>query len=374
MNVLIIGNGFDRAHKLPTTYIDFMNYLAFCKNIKASPDGFDLLKNSGYKLDSFTQLESGIRELVKQFIKEDRKDELLPEHISKLVSYDNKNCWYEYFNSIIEGLPENYKWVDFEARIGEVIQKIELGIMKGFSDSFENQDASLIMLMNFHKQQGPKTMDEYVECIRRDLDEFIKCLDEYSVIINKVSDYGKYRLKCIQDIEVDAVVSFNYTETFTKYYGCKGEVDIEYVHGKAGESFKEDISNLVVGCAETLEGDSRDKILDCGYFKKYLQRDIKATGRQYRKFYDGTNASENVLYIFGHSLDVNDGDIIKYMIDHSEKVVVFYYSTKDIIGKAQNLVRILTKDGYEDARWKLEYKYDNSLYNIDENEVKQTDE
>ena len=27
MNILIIGNGFDLAHKLPTSYKDFLNYI-----------------------------------------------------------------------------------------------------------------------------------------------------------------------------------------------------------------------------------------------------------------------------------------------------------------------------------------------------------
>ena len=31
MNILIIGNGFDLAHKLPTQYTSFLNFINFIK-------------------------------------------------------------------------------------------------------------------------------------------------------------------------------------------------------------------------------------------------------------------------------------------------------------------------------------------------------
>ena len=33
MDILIIGNGFDLAHKLPTTYIDFLHFFIILKQI-----------------------------------------------------------------------------------------------------------------------------------------------------------------------------------------------------------------------------------------------------------------------------------------------------------------------------------------------------
>ena len=32
MNILVIGNGFDLAHGLPTKYSDFLNFLIACKS------------------------------------------------------------------------------------------------------------------------------------------------------------------------------------------------------------------------------------------------------------------------------------------------------------------------------------------------------
>jgi hypothetical protein len=33
MKILVIGNGFDLAHGLPTRYDDFMNFLEYCHSV-----------------------------------------------------------------------------------------------------------------------------------------------------------------------------------------------------------------------------------------------------------------------------------------------------------------------------------------------------
>lgn len=35
MNILIIGNGFDLAHQLPTKYTDFLNFMKFINRIES---------------------------------------------------------------------------------------------------------------------------------------------------------------------------------------------------------------------------------------------------------------------------------------------------------------------------------------------------
>ena len=38
MNILVIGNGFDLAHGLPTTYGDFLKYVAAFNRVKDSSE------------------------------------------------------------------------------------------------------------------------------------------------------------------------------------------------------------------------------------------------------------------------------------------------------------------------------------------------
>lgn len=34
MKILVIGNGFDLEHCLPTTYMDFLNFISYVKKMK----------------------------------------------------------------------------------------------------------------------------------------------------------------------------------------------------------------------------------------------------------------------------------------------------------------------------------------------------
>ena len=46
MNILVIGNGFDLAHGLPTKYTDF---LEFCKRVMATYNDSLTMDNSSFK-------------------------------------------------------------------------------------------------------------------------------------------------------------------------------------------------------------------------------------------------------------------------------------------------------------------------------------
>ncbi len=82
MNILVIGNGFDLAHGLPTSYKDFLeftdNYMSYAKSIN---------------------------------------DNLLSE-LKTLVS---NNCWLEYFKRTYIG----NGWIDFEKEMSNVIMMID---------------------------------------------------------------------------------------------------------------------------------------------------------------------------------------------------------------------------------------------------------
>ena len=66
MNILIIGNGFDLAHKLPTQYTSFLNFIKFIKgfeNFGGSVNDF-LLGNDKYiAIDVFMKIHTEFEDL-----------------------------------------------------------------------------------------------------------------------------------------------------------------------------------------------------------------------------------------------------------------------------------------------------------------------
>lgn len=247
-------------------------------------------------------------------------------------------------------------WVDFESLIADVVKKLECQRDEKFYTAIDDEKRKDILykIVFFGTAENDyRIVRPLINELRSELDDFIKCLDEYIVLVEKLPI--KEKIEYIEDIDFDYVISFNYSNTYEKNYK-KPKHPVIYIHGKAGEEEKISTSNLVVGCEETLSREKQDVDIRCGYFKKYIQREIKNAGRGYRVCEELQDGQFSQLIILGHSLDVNDGDIIKYLIENHQYVTIYYYNIDDFIIKVQNLVKILTKEGYEKQKWKINYK------------------
>ena len=129
MNILVIGNGFDLAHGLPTKYGDF---LAFCKAING-------IKEKGF----LGNLDAINKELVYSY--HDLNSEIrwglsrkfggnLSEKSEELLALINDNVCINYFLQCDMYQKEN--WIDFESEISRVIQSVDNDMkQKGFDEN-----------------------------------------------------------------------------------------------------------------------------------------------------------------------------------------------------------------------------------------------
>ena len=94
---------------------------------------------------------------------------------------------------------------------------------------------------------------------------------------------------------------------------------------------------MILGVNEYWEGDDKNTHTNFNLYKKFVQRIIKETGIDYKRVLrymqsednkrktvlEGKNSDSpyiNHFYIFGHSLDVTDGDIFREIIPGMETV------------------------------------------------------
>ncbi|MGL5354261.1 MAG: AbiH family protein, partial [Clostridium sp.] len=116
MKILIIGNGFDLEHGLPTKYWDFMMFIKSFKKLSS------LTKNEVKGIPSFQKLNENIQEylLSDEVFNSENHSELVKE-LSELSS---NNIWINYF---IEKVDEYYEkgWIDFESEISLIIKCLE---------------------------------------------------------------------------------------------------------------------------------------------------------------------------------------------------------------------------------------------------------
>jgi hypothetical protein len=127
---------------------------------------------------------------------------------------------------------------------------------------------------------------------------------------------------------------------------------------------------MVLGIDEYLDPERMNKEISYIAFKKYYQRIYKGTGCEYRdwiyKMKEGaksieqklrkeypvqipfikfTNDARHKLYIFGHSLDITDQDILRELIlNDNVYTTIFYMNKNDLKRKIANLVKVIGQD------------------------------
>lgn len=385
-NLLIVGNGFDLAHGLKTTYKDFLNN---CKELMNS------MNKSSKKIEHYldrlidenivNELEpffndrlfcdvnfiynkkrlfnkEGIRTEIKKFIEKKYYNLYLPleilcdfyidKSIEKYYKHKEDNIFLidkfiKYFlseNVLLKYLLDSYEengelWIDIEKEISMLVKDIEQIKKEKIILLDKNYKLFNVLL----KQKNRSNEEEYnidIKGLEENLDIIIYLLEEYLSSL-KINDNDIQKIK--NDIKnsfadnITYLLSFNYTDTFRETYIPKkcilyNEDHVDFIHGQLGKH------NLVFGTNETLHDESKNKNLDCIYFKKYFQRIYKKTGCKYKKW---LNEGIDNVYIYGHSLDVTDKDVINEVIQKSKHVIIYYHSEEAYRQQITNLVKVL---------------------------------
>ena len=107
MNILLIGNGFDLAHGLPTTYRDFLGFV----------------DNVHFRAGKKASREENIKvsDVIEEYIESSFSDDSKSQMRNELIEMLENNKWFKHFISI------NIKngWIDFESEISRVIQALD---------------------------------------------------------------------------------------------------------------------------------------------------------------------------------------------------------------------------------------------------------
>lgn len=349
MNILLIGNGFDLAHNLPTKYSDFLNFLDFRKQ-------------------SF---------LSKPYIKSNKYNSI--DYICI-----NNNIWITYFDKNRNKIGEN--WIDFESEVSTVIKSLDVSVR--LKTKQNNPLDTFLNCGNFFERDfGPFVYSSFVfdpvslsHLLIKELDVMTRAFEEY--LENYVMTHRIEPLSFVKDIKINKLISFNYTNTYQRVYGRSKRIEYNYIHGKAFNvnSKPVDGSNVVLGIDEFLLEEQNEVLDSLIMFKKYYQRIQKDTDRHYRKWLDDiaeqheeyeckkknfkkikraiwfckkfdkirvrrTHKYYHNLYIIGHSLDITDRDILKTLIINDNVRTHIYYHNDDAHKRLiANLVKIIGQE------------------------------
>lgn len=390
MNLLIIGNGFDLAHGLPTRYTDFLKY---CR---------DYNDNEPVSLQDNLNIE--------------------------FAEFVNNNIWLKYFLSITVDLDDTKTWIDFEKEIARVIHDIDQADPQiEWMDYFNHPSEKILELKDVSEEivtfftlfcnqtdedekyvitiDRINDIETLVEYLYNQLHYFARAFEIYCLKVNDTepkkeiitselkkqieavvykkemyahkaryaSGYINRKNEVVENEKLkdqyiseqvslsnkinlidylsmskfDYVLSFNYTNTYERLYGTKDKTDYCYIHGKALKESKD--TNIIFGIDDDLSQGEESRNFKWVKFKKYFQRIIMKTGSEYKDWIsqkDNTLKKIDSVYIVGHSLDKTDIEVF-YDIFKGEdyKITVYYYNQDDFVDKVKKVIQILAYDG-----------------------------
>ena len=334
MNMLVLGNGFDLAHNLPTRYTNFLEYV----------------------------------------IKQRDLGEVEHTRIYELIQ---KNIWIDYFVRLYQmNLLRGINWIDFELEISHILKifdEHDSNIYNKIAPLSElNKDKKLVLFYNLYAircncpdgiRDVPKqSYSQLIENMESDMERMIKAFEIY--LIEKVEEKDVVCISPnIQEVNANRIISFNYTHIYEKLYS-DDKSKVHHIHGEV----KRDASisnNMVLGVDEYWDKEEAHKHINYNIFKKFTQRILKETGFEYRNWIEneskknykqhiGTRNRTSLssmgitdVYIFGHSLDVTDSDVLKeFFTDECFNVHIFYKDKGKEAALIANVVKMIGEDEF----------------------------
>ena len=358
--LVIIGNGFDMAHGLKTSYMDFINWY------------WDR------RVDAFVGNISKVSE----------------DNLCKLTIKDNPNlsCWNvfafenSYFKDIrgnrtcsgyeviteLQKYPDTFS-VDSTPFFGTIIQSIET---RGWVD-IENDYYQLLKECSENTDCGytVKELNEQMAFLQEKLVEYLSTIDvpetigtinsaiRENICIEDLSIEGKALAKTMGVIEYDTnafddnrymderfsgmppertmLLCFNYTGT-VKEYEQYGGLILNYIHGEL-----EHPEHIIFGYGDELDKDYQD-ILDKQ--DNELLKNVKSVKyletRNYHKMLDFLMAAPFQVLIMGHSCGNSDRTLLNTVFEHENCVSIkpFYHKWEDGSDNYLELVQNISRN------------------------------
>ncbi|MCA1965241.1 MAG: bacteriophage abortive infection AbiH family protein [Flavobacterium sp.] len=367
--LVIIGNGFDLAHGLPTSYKDFIDdYWANVKNSNHNDDFisfvdlFDVdFKNTRnlYELANFIkQFNAKIKfsdgEIYTEFGNNFMTGQYPRSHV---LIY--KNSFFKIVNQ-----KNIQNWVDIENEYYRQLKKIInskcLDVSKS-EEFWENEQSIKVQKLNTEFEEIKRIFEEYlIEKIENNYllnssNEFNSInIDFYNILrpisvfnnesnwrseFNNIDDVNEIEIffkeeKLNPDLNKAKIrlLNFNYTSTLDRYVNRlkEGEikVDLFHIHGKLND----ELNLMNFGFGDEMDEDYKriENINDNEYLRnfksfQYLQNS------NYSKLLNYIDSDKFQVLIMGHSCGLSDRTLLNTIFEHNNcrSIKVYYHQWED---------------------------------------------
>jgi len=295
-NLVIIGNGFDLAHNMKTSYNHFIEYLI----------------NSHINSNEYTDLFDFANLTIKDY---NDLFEKMKNHSSGLT-YDNFK--QKFIQSLLLELKSN-NWCDIENKYFELLNPIT-----------ENSDF----------KGSPKKLNNEFEIIKNYLVDYLKTQEKEAKFIESYRKMFE-----LIDSKETAILNFNYTNTLQNLYSNEiKESKVIHIHGELSN-----LKNPIVFGYAANDEESRE-LIDKGdneYMRNIKKHLYKRTDNERKLTYYLKGTAEINVTILGHSCGLSDKLILNQILNNEnvQSINIFYYEEYEHYFQTQvNIDRIMNDD------------------------------
>ena len=320
--IILIGNGFDLAHGLKTSYLDFIDYYWEKKK-----DLYD--KHIFY----YTHLFNSGKGIPKYQDEEIVIDEISNDQTSENLHFQNL------FLKQIDEKKHLHNWVDIE-------EEYYLSLKECVDDKMDieklNSDFSVIK----------KALEEYLSEIQgtaplKNYNVFLP-IDTKIYSVAKQEDFQRKLEVFEENVESILFLSFNYTTTEKRYPIERNYLEkIFHIHIHIHGELNNPDNPIIFGYGDEIDDSYRiiekkndNRFLDNIKSIKYLETD------NYRKLMNFINTNAYQIFIMGHSCGISDRTLLNTLFEHENclSIKVFFHKKEDGTDNYSDIVRNISRN------------------------------
>lgn len=335
--IILIGNGFDLAHKMKTSYGDFMDWFWMHKATE--------IQNRIHKCEYFQLTNIGGDE---NNIKLDFTNCKNYSDIKNVIK--SQRVAINFKNKFLEQITEKQyiqNWVDIENEYYQLLKDIMTEKEKYYSISELNSDFEKIK--NELEKYLTEEQKKFDRTRHEDLIISISKKIHSNFIVDDFIQKTKYSFSEYSKIPNEILfLNFNYTNTDSLYHKIKYTnpniiIKSIHIHG----TLNSPANPIIFGFGDELDEEYKkiENLNNNEYLEniksiKYLETD------NYKRLLEIVNSDEYQIFIFGHSCGNSDRTLLNTLFEHENCVSIkpFYYLKEDGTDNYSDMVRNISRN------------------------------
>ncbi|MGL2965541.1 AbiH family protein [Flavobacterium sp. XGLA_31] len=360
--LIIIGNGFDLAHGLPTKYNDFIDdfWKGFSKNCNTEEYKKFVFTNESYnkyylnygEINSFSDFKNSIKECVKEHPEQDFNEQQLNFYTNifasrqkifgfrnnffKLINLKSHENWIdienEYYSLLKNCLNSNQSITELNREFEEVKQLFENYLNKNVIEKYIFEKESVKDFLEIFKKNTFYANNININNLFREISKKgeNKLKEDYQALQVKRTGYKNPNYENLKIEIANTFLSFNYTSTMKSYLSFLNINDffLNEIHG----NLLDESNPINFGFGD--EMDSHYKQIEEKNDNEYL-KNIKSFQYlhtpNYKRLLDLIESNVFQVYIMGHSCGLSDRTLLNTIFEHENccSIKIFYHQKED---------------------------------------------